>query len=178
LDDGYEARLLTLEEIRSGVPGFDSRYEEADRKWPNAAEKLKFNEALKRMLDAFVGDLICATQTNIRRAGVHNLDNVRTHPSRLVSFSADIEEQRRQTKSFLYRTLYYSPALDSEKREGERLIRELFEFWAENPSSLPASYREKAESEPLPRIVCDYIAGMTDNYIYEQHQKYCAGLAR
>jgi dGTPase len=173
LDDGYEARLLGLDEIRSGVPGFDSFYEDAARKWPNAAEKLKFNEALKRMLDSFVSDLICATQMNIRKTGVHNLRDVRTHPSRLVSFSADVEKQRRQAKNFLYSTLYYSPALDLEKREGERVIRELFEFWMENPSSLPTSYREKAESEPLARIVCDYIAGMTDNYIYEQHQKYC-----
>ena len=173
LDDGYEARLLRLEEICGGVPGFDAFYQDADRKWPNAAEKLKFNEALKRMLDSFVSDLICATQMNIRKTGVHNLRDVRTSPSRLVSFSADVEKQRRQAKIFLYSTLYYSPALDSEKREGERVIRELFEFWMENPSSLPPSYREKAESEPLARIVCDYIAGMTDNYIYEQHQKYC-----
>ena len=178
LDDGYEAHLLSLEQIRSGVPGFDSLFQEADRKWPNVAEKLKFNEALKRMLDSFVNDLIDATQMNIQKADVHNLEDVRTRPYRLVSFSADIEKQRRQAKSFLYSTLYYSPALDSEKREGERVIRELFEFWMQNPDSLPSNYREKAEIEPLARIVCDYVAGMTDNYIYEQHQKYCVGLGR
>jgi dGTPase len=174
LDDGYEAHLLSLEELRSGVPEFDFLYQDADRKWPNAAEKLKFNEALKRILDSFVGDLICTTEENIRKAGVHSLDHVRTHACRLVTFSAEIEKQRRRAKDFLYATLYYSPALDSEKREGEQVIRELFGFWMENPNSLPTSYREKAESEPLARIVCDYIAGMTDKYIYEQHQKYCA----
>jgi dGTPase len=173
LDDGYEARLLNLQEIREGVPGFDCLYQEAERRWPAAIEKLKFNEALKSMLDRFVSDLIHNTQANIQAAGVHTAEDVRTHSRRLVGFGAEMEKQRRQAKGFLYNTLYYSPALDAEKRDGERVIRELFEFWLEKPENLPSSYREKAAQEPLPRVVCDYIAGMTDNYIYEQYQKYC-----
>jgi dGTPase len=173
LDDGYEARLLNLEEIRIGVPGFENLYEEAERKWPTAIEKLKFNEALKRMLDAFVTDLIHNTRANIQAAGVHSVEDVRAHPQRLVGFSSEIEGQRREAKAFLYDSLYYSPALESDKKDGERLIRDLFGFWIAKPESLPAAHREKAEQEPLPRIVCDYIAGMTDNYIYEQYEKYC-----
>jgi dGTPase len=53
------------------------------------------------------------------------------------------------------------------------VIRELFEFWMERPQNLPSNYREKAASEPLARVVCDYIAGMTDNYIYQQYEKHC-----
>ena len=176
LDDGYEARLLNLEEISSGVPGFGDLFQEADRTWPDALEKLKFNEALKRMLDGFVTDLIRNTERNIRSAGVHSLEAVRAQAERLVRFSSKVDQQRRQAKSFLYETLYYSPALDSDKREGERVIRELFEFWISSPENLPSSYREKASQEPLPRIICDYIAGMTDNYILRQHQKYCGDL--
>ena len=59
-----------------------------------------------------------------------------------------------------------------EKNDAERVIRQLFEFWMTKPENLPQSYQEKAEQEPLARIVCDYIAGMTDNFIYEQHEKY------
>jgi len=173
LDDGFEARLLTLEEIRDGVSGFDSLYHEADSRWPSAIEKLKFNEALKQMLDCFVSDLIRNTQANLKDACVHSLEDVRAHNRRLVAFSAEIEGRRRQAKTFLYDHLYYSPALDAEKRHGERVIRELFELWMEKPDYLPPAYREKSVRQPLPRVVCDYIAGMTDNYIYEQHQKYC-----
>ena len=60
----------------------------------------------------------------------------------------------------------------AEKTDAERVIRELFEFWMAKPQSLPASYRDKARQEPLARVVCDYIAGMTDNYIYEQYEKH------
>jgi dGTPase len=172
LDDGYEAHLLTLEEIRTGIPGFDRVYQHAETTWPAAPAKLKFNEALKRMLDGFVTDLIRSTQTSIQAAHVRSLEDVRDYSKRLVGFSADVEEQRRQSKVYLYKTLYYSAALDSDKKDGERVIRELFEFWMQKPESLPANYREKA-AEDLPRVVCDYIAGMTDNYIFEQHRKHC-----
>ena len=135
-------------------------------------DKLKFNEALKRMLDGFAGDLIRNTQHRIRAANVHSVDDACLHAERLVGFSPDVEKQRRHTKEFLYQNLYYSPALDDEKEEGEKIIGELFEFWMAKPEHLPASYQESANHTPLPRVICDYIAGMTDNYIYEQYQKY------
>ena len=90
------------------------------------------------------------------------------------TLSPGVEQERRNTKEFLYANLYYSAALDPEKRNAERIIRELFEFWMKKPQNLPASYQEKARQEPLPRVVCDYIAGMTDNFIYEQYEKYMA----
>jgi len=82
------------------------------------------------------------------------------------------EQERKATKEFLYRKLYFSPALDAEKDNAERVISELFEAWMSNPETLPQSYREQAEHEPLARIVCDYIAGMTDHYILEQYEKF------
>jgi dGTPase len=173
LDDGYEARLLTLSQIRGGVPLFDRFYREAEQTYPNAIEKLKFNEALKRILDRMVGDLIHSLQDQIKAAAIRNLDDVRACPHRLATFSPEVEEERRGTKEFLYQNLYFSAALDPEKNDAERVIRQLFEFWMAKPASLPHSYQEKAAQEPLPRVVCDYIAGMTDNFIYDQYEKYC-----
>jgi len=172
LDDGYEARLLDLGGARSGLPLFDGFYREAEKSWPNVMEKLKFNEALKRMLDRWVSDLILNSQRKLRETGVSSVEDVRGWPSRLLAFGAEVEQERHRTKDFLYATLYYSPALDAEKTDGEKVIRQLFEFWMTKPENLPSSYREKAAQEPLPRVICDYIAGMTDNYIYEQYEKY------
>jgi dGTPase len=173
LDDGFESHLLTLERIRGGLPVFDEFYKQAGKSWPDATDQLIFNEVLKCLLDRFVSDLIRNTQKEIRAAGVHSVQDVRGHPQRLVIFSPEIEEERKQTKNFLYETLYYSPSLDAEKKEGERIIEGLFEFWMAKPENLPTNYQEKSEQEPLPRVICDYIAGMTDNYIYEQYAKYC-----
>lgn len=173
LDDGYEARLLTLRQIRDGVPRFDGFYGEAERAYPNAMEKLKFNEAVKRILDRMVGDLIRNLQGQIKAAGIRSLEDVRAHPRRLATFSPTVEEERRRTKEFLHQNLYFSAALEPEKNDAERVIRRLFDFWMAKPESLPQSYQEKAGQESLPRVICDYIAGMTDNFIYEQHEKYC-----
>src|SRR5216684_549256 len=173
LDDGYEARLLTLEQIREGLPVFAGFLREAEERYPDAAEKLQFNEALRRVLDRWAGDLIRNTQQHIKAAGLTTVEDVRVCGTRIAGLSPEIEQERRQTKEFLYQNLYFSSALEPEKDDAERIIAELFDLWMKQPEKLPSSYQEKAEQEPLARIVCDYIAGMTDNYIYEQYEKYC-----
>jgi dGTPase len=173
LDDGYEARLLTLPQICEGVRVFERYYREVEERFPLVIEKLRFNETLKQMLNRLVDDLIQTTRRNLKGAGTRTLQDVRTFPKRLVSFSSEAESERREAKEFLYENLYFSPALAGDKEDAERVIGDLFEYWMTQPSSLPASYQEKARDESLPRIVCDYIAGMTDNFIYEQYRKHC-----
>jgi dGTPase len=173
LDDGYEAHLLTVEQIAGSVDLFSHYYSEARNRYPEVAEKLIFNETLKSILNGFVGDLIHNTLRRVKDAGVHSLKDVRTHAERLAAFSPRVEEERRQLKEFLYENLYYSPSLAGEKEDAERITRELFAHWMEEPDDLPRNYREKAAHEPLPRVICDYIAGMTDPFIYQQYEKYC-----
>ena len=174
LDDGYEAKLLKLGEIRERVSIFDRFYREAEKQYPAAIEKLKFNEALKRMLDRMAGDLIESTRARIGAAGVKSLEDVRAHSKSLAAFSPEVDAERLQAKKFLNDRLYSNTALKPEKVHAERAIRELFEHWMAHPEALPKSYREKSKQEPLHRVICDYIAGMTDHYILEQHQKYCS----
>jgi len=173
LDDGYEARLLTVERIADSVELFKRHYDEARSRYPNVAEKLVFNEALKNIFDGFVGDLITSTAQRVQAAGVHSLEDVRRRTERLAAFSPPVEEQRRRLKDFLYENLYYSPALAAEKEDAERITGELLAHWMEEPDDLPRTYREKAAQEPLPRVICDYIAGMTEPFIYQQYEKYC-----
>jgi dGTPase len=173
LDDGYEARLLNVEQIAESVDLFARHYREAKDRFPNVARKLVFNEALKGVLDNFVGDLIANTALRVEAAGVVSVEDVRRHKERLAAFSPAVEEERRCLKDFLYENLYYSPALASEKEDAERITGELFAHWMEEPGDLPPHYHEKAAHEPLARVICDYIAGMTDPFIYEQYDKYC-----
>ena len=175
LDDGYEAHLLTVEQISSSVALFDQCFREAQARYPAAAEKLQFNEALKHVFDLLVSDLITSIKRRLEQAGVQSLDAIRRHPERLAAFSPPVEQQRREIKGFLHENLYFSPALEGEKEDAERIIGELFAHWMEEPDDLPRTYREKASQEPLARIICDYIAGMTDPFIYQQYEKHCGG---
>jgi len=142
-------------------------------------KKLKFNEVLRRMLDRWIGDLIESTRLEVEKLGSASegaratIDDIRRCPHRLAGLSREIEAERRQTKDFLHRNLYFSPALEPEKEAAERIVGDLFELWMTHPEKLPRNYQEKAGTEPLARVVCDYVAGMTDTYIYEQYEKQC-----
>jgi len=178
LDDGYESHLLTLEEIRKEVEIFERNFRLVDKKYPTATDKLKFNEALKAMLNALVTDLIENTRTRLEHSGVRNLEDLRHFPERLAAFSPTIDAERAQAKRFLYRDLYYSEHLKGQKADCEKIVGDLFDHWMRSADSLPLAYRRQIESgqETPARVVCDYIAGMTDNFILEQHQRLIQGV--
>jgi dGTPase len=171
LDDGYEAKLLSVAQIREQVAVFDRFYREGEKEYSAAPEKLRFNEALKRMLNRFVTDLIEDTQRRVSQAGVTTLDDVRHRPERLAGFSAEVDEERRQAKEFLYQALYNAKPLQPAKKRAETLVAEVFTALMARPEMLPPSYQEKAEREKPVRVVCDYIAGMTDRYIEDLRKK-------
>ncbi len=181
LDDGLESELLHVGQIRERVRLFEGFYRELERKHPQAPAKLKFNEALKRMLDRLVTDLIETTAGRLRQTGIQTLDDIRNRPQRLAAFSPEADAERSELKQFLYEMLYDSPNLKPEKTNAQQVVTELFDYWIEHPSRLPRSYQEKiapgptaftAEGGPsIARVVCDYIAGMTDNFILEQHRR-------
>jgi len=177
LDDGYEAHLLNLDQMRAGIPVFDRFFREVERAYPKVPDKLKFNEAVKAVFNRLADDLITSTKEQVKRAGIETLSDIRASRVRLATFSPVVELERKQIKDFLYENLYYSPSLADEKEDAERIVTELFDFWMKNPSALPHYYQEKAGQESLPRVVCDYIAGMTDHFIIEQYEKHC-GSAR
>jgi dGTPase len=173
LDDGYEAHLLTLDQISAGVPVFEHFLRETEQIYPHVADKLKFNEALKGVLNHLAGDLITNTQARLKQSEIETLADVRRHQERVAAFSPEVEAERKQIKDFLYENLYYSASLAGEKDDAERIVGELFAFWIKNPSALPYYYQEKASQESLSRVGCDYIAGMTDHFIIEQYEKHC-----
>ena len=174
LDDGYEARLLTLPLIRDNLPMFERLCRPIERKYPQAPEKLRFNEALKGLLDTLVTALIGATRDRVRKLKLQSVEQVREQPRRLVGLDTGVALENRRLKDFLYAHLYSHQAVDVERKKIVRLMEELFAYFMAHPGKLPPFYFAKTEREPMHRIVCDYIAGMTDNYLQEQHRRLIA----
>jgi dGTPase len=172
LDDGYEAKLLTLPLIRRGLGLFDSLYRAVDRKYPTAREKLKFNEALKAMLNILVTDLIDSTRRSLAGARVRSVAQVRAQSRRLVGLGPRRARDNRELKEFLNVKLYSHPRVGSEREGIVRCVRRLFRYYLEHPRRLPPFYVAQSQEEPLHRVVCDYIAGMTDNYLLLQYDKH------
>ncbi len=178
LDDGYEAKLLTLPRIRRGLRLFDSLYRAIDRKYPTAREKLKFNEALKAMLNILVTDLIDSTRRSLAEARVSSVADVRAQPRRLVGLGPRRARDNKELKEFLNVNLYSHRQVGSERKAIVRCVRRLFRYYLEHPRRLPPFYVAQSQKEPLHRVVCDYIAGMTDNYLVEQYRKHLGPGAR
>jgi len=170
LDDGVEAEILTVADIRRGVTLFGRYFAAISAERPGAQEKLLFQETLKLMLNALADDLVQETSRRVQEAGVRNLDGVRMAPLRLAGFSPEMEVLRREAKEFLYRNLYLCEDLKRGHEEAERVIADLFAVWMAEPSLLPAAYFQQVAEEGAPRVIADYIAGMTDHFVLETHR--------
>jgi len=175
LDDGYEARLLDLDMICAGVPVFGAAFAEVHRQHPAARDKLKFLEALKRVLDYFAGDLIETTRAAVQALGAHSSQDIRAHPQRIAAFSAAAGEASRQMKKFLYAQLYGHPSIVEERDRSVEALEDLFQFYLQHPERMPPFYSHLARQAPPHRVVCDYVAGMTDQFLLRQHAEHIAG---
>lgn len=168
LDDGVESGLLEIGHICEHVSILRRCYDSVAKEHVGIEEKYLFNEALQLMQHALTDDLIATTRLNAEAIGARSLDDIRNHPERLAVFSDQAESERQQEKRYLYNTLYTCPALENEHDKAEEVVTALFNFWVEHPHELPQGYFDESEAEGVPRIVADYIAGMTDQYILLQ----------
>jgi dGTPase len=171
LDDGLESGILSLADVRANVHLLERFFLPMQNEYPNAQAKLVFNEALKRMLNALVSDLIFETRRRIEAGNIRTLDNIRQAPERLVAFSPQMEALRLEAKRYLYANLYNSEELTRDHEEAERVIHDLFLAWVKDPTLLPSSYTSQVEEEGAARVVADYLAGMTDSFILARHSE-------
>lgn len=174
LDDGFEAHVLRLEELRAEVPAFDTAYGDVERRHSSARRQLKFNEALKRVLDYLATDLIENTRRQVEASGSASVEDVRRHTERLAGFSPEAAQTALSLKHYLNARLYSNAVMAEERDRSVAALDELFTLYLENPGQMPPSYIEQAKHEPLHRVVCDYIAGMTDQFLLRQHRELVA----
>jgi dGTPase len=170
LDDAVDAGLVEVDSVRRLGPLFNQLWEQAAGEHPQAGARQTFHQVLRQLLDALVSGLIEGTHAAVAVAGLRSVEDVRTHPSRVALLAPDLREAGRQLKTFLYEQVYTGPALLSEKQRSAEKLGELFRFYLDLPAQLPPSYQARASHEPLHRVVCDYIAGMTDNYLLRLHE--------
>jgi dGTPase len=168
LDDAFEARLLDFGLLRREVPLFDELYAEVHRTHPDAPDKLKFSDVLRRIIDRLATDLIEHTRTEAEASGVRSADEVRDLPRRLAAFSVGVGRQNAELKRFLHSKVYSHPAIAEERERSVEALDALFSFFLEHPGRMPKLHAEMAQSEPRHRVVCDYIAGMTDHFLLRQ----------
>ena len=179
LDDGYEAKILDIGMICANVPLFARFYEEVERTHSRGPEKLKFNEAAKRVLDTLATGLIENTRAMAKASDVQSVEDVRRLPGRLAGFSPALAAENATLKKFLQTRLYENPVIVADREQSVQALAELFHFYADHPESMPRAYTELAERASKYRVIGDYIAGMTDHFLLRLHAELLgAGKAR
>jgi dGTPase len=169
LDDGVESGLLEIGHICENVEILARCYRIVEQQHAGVEEKFLFHEALQLMQNILTDDLIRNTRDNARAIGAESLEDIRMHPTRLALFSPAAEAERLQEKRYLYDTLYTCDELELEHDKAEEVVTALFNFWINDPEELPQAYFDEVQDEGLARVVADYIAGMTDTFIFLQY---------
>lgn len=164
LDDAYSAGMIAAEQVAECVAQYRPIFETVETQYPGAAPRERFQEGLRNLIDALVSGLIEGVRAAADAAGVRGYDDVRDLPARLAAFTPEAAEASRQLKRFLYTNVYTAPDLSADRARSMQRIGELFQFFLQSPDKLPEAYRQTAEQESLHRVVCDYIAGMTDGF--------------
>jgi dGTPase len=165
LDDGLDSGILTLDQVREGVPLFRRFHDAVLEQYPAAAPKLAVNETLKRILNLLVTDLMNEVCSRATALGAATLEDIRRAPSRVAALSAQVEASRAQAKQFLYANLYNSAGMEEAHDHATRVVQSLFAALIADPAQLPQDHQAQIPTQGLARTVSDYIAGMTDSYI-------------
>ena len=110
-------------------------------------------------------------------SGAQSVDDIRRAPSRLAGLSDSARDQNALLKNFLFTHVYNHPLITEDCDRSIRCLEELFLYYLERPHSMPEPREELAREAPRHVVVCDYIAGMTDQFLLRQHQEHFGSAA-
>jgi len=172
IDDALRANLVTLEDFL-GVPMAGPIVEEVFALYPGIAAKRQTHEVQRRMITRAVEDVIVTAQENIASAGVSSPEDARQAGRTLVGFSAGMASNEKLLKSFLFNRVYRHEDVMVPVRESEAVVERLFAAYmaeADMPGRWGEAGRVVSGAERA-RIVADFVAGMTDPYALDEHQR-------
>jgi dGTPase len=170
-DDAFAAKLCTVDDIAVAVPLVAQLAEQVDTQFPGASKHVRFWEIQRQLINILVGGLIEGTVRAAEAAGVETVEDVRALPYRLAQLTPEAAEINRQIHSVLVDRVYSFAQLVEDRSAAVERMAELFVFLLEHPQSVSRGYRKRLHREAVHRVVCDYIAGMTDSYLTRTHRE-------
>src|SRR5215467_14246748 len=172
LDDAMEADLLDVDLLAREVPAFSEALVLVEKQFPAAPRKSQFNEALKRVLDFLATDLITETKRLVEKHKVQSVGDVRSAAQRLAQFSLSAATANASLKKFLFAHIYEHPLITEDRDRSIQRLEELFLFYLNTNGSMPPDHEALVSDAARPIVVCDYIAGMTDQFLLKQHREH------
>jgi dGTPase len=170
LDDAVDFEILSAAQLEENEVWQRSHRAVASR-YPDAREPELHKLIIRDIIDVQVQDVITTSAQSIAGAGVQSPDEVRRQPTPLIRYSDELFQANRALRKFLYQNVYYHPRVADVNQRACEMLRKVFEAYVVQPDQLGDAAAKRIEREGLHRTVCDYIAGMTDRYLMEEHAK-------
>ncbi|MFK5926213.1 MAG: deoxyguanosinetriphosphate triphosphohydrolase [Desulfuromusa sp.] len=170
IDDGLKAGYISLNDLEE-VELWQQTYLMIGKKFSGLDDKRHILQTISYLIGDLMHDLVNTTTGNLKKYNIATLEDIREQPENLVSFSLRMSELNQQLKKFLYQRLYRHSKVERMRVKAERFLTLLFENYMENPTLLPERHQLRFEKYGTERVICDYIASMTDRYAQDEYKK-------
>jgi dGTPase len=170
LDDGLDSGLIAPGQL-DGLEVWRHSHQEVRRNFPRLAGPGLNAYVIRCIIDRQVQDVIAHSARAIAASRVQSAGDVRRQRRPLIRYSPELRAANRKLRKFLYANLYYNPGVAVMNRRACRLLREVFNLYIRDPSLLGRNAVRRLPREGLARSVCDYLSGMTDGYLLDEHAR-------
>lgn len=173
LDDGLRAGLFTVKDV-SEVPVIGRAFTDVKRRYPGISEDRMIHEAVRDLIGLMVNDVLTETRSRLAEAKPQSADDIRGLGHSIAGFSESFRAEEAPLRAYLFENMYRHYKVNRMMGQAARIVRELFDLFLGDPSILPTELRRQCDgpkTNKTARVVCDYIAGMTDAYAITEHKK-------
>lgn len=173
LDDGIRAGLFTLADL-APLPLVGPIFQQVAARHPAIEEPRLVHEAIRRVIDAMVRDLVAETRARLAAAGVQSADDIRALDHPVVAFSEAMREHDRALRGFLFERMYRHWRVNRMSAKARRVVHDLFALYLAEPQALPREWQLLAagpDEAQTARVAADYLAGMTDRFALDEHHR-------
>ena len=174
LHDGLRSGLFTEADLME-LPVTGPAFEEVDRTYPGLDRMRRRHEALRRVFGRMVEDVIAVAQNRLTSAQPKSVDDIRHMGTTIIRFSKPLYQDLKAVRSFLFHRMYRAPSVMAVRAEVTRMVDDLFPLFLRQPDLLPEEWQADVaaarDETHLARTVADYVAGMTDRFAIQEHQR-------
>ncbi len=174
LHDGLRSELFTEADLME-LPLTGPAFAEVDRLYPGLDRMRRRHEALRRVFGVMVEDVIAVARQRLEAAQPRSAEEIRAMGTTIIRFSKPLYQELKTIKSFLFTRMYRAPSVVAVRETVTQVVDDLFPLFLRNPALLPPEWQSdvsRARGEAaLARVVCDYVAGMTDRFALQEHAR-------
>ncbi|NNL18067.1 MAG: deoxyguanosinetriphosphate triphosphohydrolase [Boseongicola sp.] len=175
LHDGLRAELFSTDELAE-LPILDRCFALVDEAYPGLNYYRRRHEALRRFFGILVEDVIAVARQSLLEIGPKSAEDIRRAGFQIIRFSPEVFVDLKVIRAFLFERMYRAPSVVAMRVEVTKVVEELFPFFMAHPDQLPKQWRKDVEEASgeveLARLVSDYIAGMTDRFAIQCHERF------